>query len=115
MNVIGTRKLFPKAKAVTRRVDCGISQRGTPPETECCECSDRKQWKTTLERPQYGPVTPLSSNEILSLDRTVETQAVFGVQTAQYRIWRGRIESGWNHGEQSSLIRMITYQGFFIL
>jgi hypothetical protein len=45
----------------------------------------------------------------------VETQAVFGVQTAQYRIWRGRIESGWNHGEQSSLIRMIAYQGFFIL
>jgi hypothetical protein len=45
----------------------------------------------------------------------VETQAVADVQAAQYRIWRGRIESGWNHGEQSSLIRRIAYQGLFIL
>jgi hypothetical protein len=29
-------------------------------------------------------------------------------------IWKQE-KSGWNHGEQSSLIRMIAYQGFFIL
>ena len=46
-------------KAMKRTVSCGVhAQRGIP---FGCEDSHAAQTKTTSERPQYGPVIPLSS------------------------------------------------------